>query len=499
MPRVSVILSSYNHAAYLRESVNSVLAQTFPDFEILLFDDGSSDDSAAVIRSFDDPRLRPFLFETNGGASERYRQMVAEARGDYVAVQHSDDVWEPDKLEKQVAFLDAHPEYGFSFTWVKFIDEEGQPYAWTADDFYRERFRQPDRAPAEWLRKLFDEGNCFCHPSLLIRRPLYGEHGLFAPPALLQLPDQLMWTKLLAGGEKLHVVPEELVRFRLRRRDAFANVSAETAENQLRLAFEQGALIEAYAAMPPNLFREAFPEYAADIFDEDISFALARAAMAAPAPAFRLFGLRTMARLLGDGTKARVLRERFGYDARCFARDTGQVDCFGLREQMHFARMTLVPDYGDGFRRENGWEKEQYVRHDGSYAVSFDFTAARPLRGLWFLPEQGWAHGARLPEGRLAGAPLAFSAAADQLDEYYFSDDGEVRFYAPCRGEEGALSAALWGDIWYFRQRDVLNVFRDRGRKIADLEAHLTQLYRSLSWRLTGPLRWLRRGLRRES
>ncbi len=499
MPRVSVILSSYNHGAYLRESVDSVLAQTFPDFEILLFDDGSSDDSAAVIRSFSDRRIRPFLFGTNGGASERYRQMVAEARGEYIAVQHSDDVWEPDKLARQVALLDARPDCGFCFTWVKFIDEDGQPYAWTTDDFYRERFRQPDRSSAEWLRKLFDEGNCFCHPSLMIRRALYDACGLFAPPALLQLPDQLMWTKLLAGGETLRVVPEELVRFRLRRRDVFANVSAETAENQTRLAFEMGTLIEAYAAMAPALFREAFPEYAAYVFDEDISFALAQAAMASPAPAFRLFGLRTVARLLGDGEKARVLRQRFGYDERRFARDTGQVDCFGLRAPMHFARMTLVPDYGDGFHRENGREKEQYVRHDGSYAVTFDFTAERPLRGIWFLPERGWAHGAGRPEGRLAGAPLTFTAEAERLDDFYFSDAGEVRFYAPCRGEEGPLSAALWGDLWYFRQRDILNVFQDRGRKIADLEAHLAQLYRSLSWRVTGPLRWLRQRMRRES
>ena len=491
MPRVSVILSSFNHAAWLRESVESVLAQTFPDFEVLLFDDGSADDSASVIRSLDDRRIRPFLFETNGGASARYRQMVAEATGDYIAVQHSDDVWEPDKLEKQVAFLDAHPGYGFSFTWVKFIDENGQPYVWTTNDYYQERFRQPNRSPAEWLRKLFDEGNCFCHPSLLIRRSLYDRYGLFDDKGLLQLPDQLMWTKLLAGGEKLHIVPEALVRFRLRRQNGL-NASAETAENQLRLAYEMGRLIEVYARLSPALFRETFPEYADSVFDEDISFALARAALDAPSPAFRLYGLRRLEQLLNDSATAAILRERFGYDERCFTRDTGRVDCFGLKPSMHFARMTAVLDYGDGFHRENGQEITQYVRHDGSYAVRFELTAARPWQGIWFIPEQGWAHGASQPQGTIAGEALAFSTDVARLDDFYFSDAGEILFYAPAQGPAGPCVLELAGNLWYFSQRDILNVFRDQAQKITGLEDHLQRVFHSLSWRVTEPLRWLR-------
>ena len=499
MPRVSVILSSYNHGAYLKESVESVLSQTFRDFEVLLFDDGSSDDSAAIIESFDDARIRPFLFSENGGASLRYRQMVEEAAGDYVAVQHSDDVWERDKLEKQVAFLEAHPEYGFSFTWAKFIDEGGSPYAWTADDFYRERFRQENRSPGKWLRQLFDAGNSFCHPSLLIRRPLYARHGLFSTKGILQIPDQMMWTKLLAGGEKLHIVPEELVRFRLRRRAGAANASAETAENQIRLAFEMGALYDVYETLSPALFGEAFPEYADAVFDGAISFALARAALASSEPALKEAALRRLGRLLEDERTAAILAERFGYDESRFVRDTGVVDCFGLKKGMHFARMTAVLDYGDGFHEENGREMIQYVRHDGSYAVGFDFVAGRPWQGVWFLPERGTAHGAARPEGNIGGAALSFETDAVGLGDFYFSDRGEVRFYAPFRGEAGAVRLELSGAIWYFSQRDILRVMEDRGRKIAEREAkiaeqeaHLTQLYQSLSWRVTEPLRRLR-------
>lgn len=113
MPRVSVILNCYNHAPYVAEAIESVLAQTFTDFELILIDNGSTDGSRALLDRYSDDRIRRFYHDRNESLSRRLNEGVAEAKGEFVAVLYSDDLMLPDKLERQVAMFDALPEdYG---------------------------------------------------------------------------------------------------------------------------------------------------------------------------------------------------------------------------------------------------------------------------------------------------------------------------------------------------------------------------------------------------
>lgn len=113
MPRVSVILNCYNHAPYVAEAIESVLAQTFTDFELILIDNGSTDGSRAVLDRFDDLRIRRFNHDANGSLSKRLNEGVAAASGEFVAVLYSDDLMLLDKLERQVAMFDRLPaDYG---------------------------------------------------------------------------------------------------------------------------------------------------------------------------------------------------------------------------------------------------------------------------------------------------------------------------------------------------------------------------------------------------
>ena len=91
-PKVSVILTSYNHAAYLAAAIDSVLNQTFADFELLIVDDGSTDSSREIIKRFNDPRIKTFLYTENRGPVIAIRDAVNSARGKYIAVHHSDDL-----------------------------------------------------------------------------------------------------------------------------------------------------------------------------------------------------------------------------------------------------------------------------------------------------------------------------------------------------------------------------------------------------------------------
>ena len=105
---VTVWLTSYNHEKYLRESIDSILAQTFSDFELYIIDDNSTDNSWEIIKSYQDHRIHCIHHEKNLGHSD-LEKLYPIFNTQYLAIAHSDDKWAPDKLEKQVAYLYAHP------------------------------------------------------------------------------------------------------------------------------------------------------------------------------------------------------------------------------------------------------------------------------------------------------------------------------------------------------------------------------------------------------
>ena len=125
VPLVSVIVASYNHSRYLRQCINSVLGQIFGDFELLIIDDRSTDNSLEVARSYNDPRIRVLLNEQNIGTYATENKGLDMATGEYAAILNSDDYWDPRKLERQMALLREHPEASFSYTLGEVVDEEG--------------------------------------------------------------------------------------------------------------------------------------------------------------------------------------------------------------------------------------------------------------------------------------------------------------------------------------------------------------------------------------
>ena len=117
MPRVSVILNSYNQSAYLPEAVKSVLSQSFDDFELIINDNGSTDGSQEILEEYGDPRITLHLHSSNESVTSRFNAAVEEARGDYVSFLYSDDMYLPEKLRMQVdAFETLGPEYGVVYS-----------------------------------------------------------------------------------------------------------------------------------------------------------------------------------------------------------------------------------------------------------------------------------------------------------------------------------------------------------------------------------------------
>jgi glycosyltransferase involved in cell wall biosynthesis len=124
-PRISILVPSYNHAPFLRTALDGVLAQTLHDWELIIIDDGSTDESVEIARSYDDPRIHVEVNPTNLGTYGTEQKALDQAKGEFVAILNSDDLWASQKLAKQIALLESHPEASFCYTLGSLIDLDG--------------------------------------------------------------------------------------------------------------------------------------------------------------------------------------------------------------------------------------------------------------------------------------------------------------------------------------------------------------------------------------
>ena len=202
-PTVTVVLSVYNDVRFLPAAVESIFAQTFADIEAILIDDGSGDGSGDYLDSLTDPRDRIIHNATNLGLTASLNLGIEAARGRYIARMDADDISEPDRLRRQVEFLDAHPDVGILGTSRRLIDEEGKEIAIA-------RATEGDRA-IRWKCLL---GNPFAHPTIMLRKSVLDAHGLRYRDSF-RSEDYELWTRLLqhTRGENL---TEPLLRYRLR-------------------------------------------------------------------------------------------------------------------------------------------------------------------------------------------------------------------------------------------------------------------------------------------
>ena len=122
---VSVLMCTYNRRFCLQQAIDSVLCQTYPDFEFVIVDDGSTDGTEELIKSYQDPRIRYFKLDQNSFYCYAANQGLDHCQGDYVAFMNSDDAWLPDKLEKQVSVMEQNRMLGACFTRVYLVDESG--------------------------------------------------------------------------------------------------------------------------------------------------------------------------------------------------------------------------------------------------------------------------------------------------------------------------------------------------------------------------------------
>lgn len=306
MPKISVVMASYQHAAFVAEAVTSALTQTGPELELVITDDGSRDGTPDVIRRMTDPRIRLEVFPENRGACVAANDAITRARGEYIAVLNSDDFFLPGKLARQAEFLDAHPEVGAVFGLPRFVDERGAPFVNPSHAFTR-LYTSENRPRHAWLRHFFYERNCLCHPTVMLRRECYARAGLF-DPLLMQLPDLDFWVRLCAAFE-IHILPEPLTAFRILDREK--NVSTPAPDRLARAAWEMAQVLERYAALPAAELVAIFAGETPVAGGADPQVGLALRAIRVGKPGYAAFGLNLLRRRLREAPGSFPVTEYF--------------------------------------------------------------------------------------------------------------------------------------------------------------------------------------------
>lgn len=197
-PVITVLMPVYNAEKYLREAIQSILQQTFTCFELLIIDDSSTDSSPAIIRSFDDPRIRYMRNETNMGISATLNKGIDNSNTELIARMDADDISYPERLEKQLAFFESHPDCALLSTWTRTITAGGVPVKtekWRSEYYYYNLNFEC------WI----------FHPTVMYKKTAVTDVGKYSTP---YAEDHNLWWQL-SRKYKIYNYPEVLVDYRL--------------------------------------------------------------------------------------------------------------------------------------------------------------------------------------------------------------------------------------------------------------------------------------------
>lgn len=331
MPKVTVILTSYNHAKYLRGAIESVLNQTFTDFELIIGDDASTDESWDIIQSYTDPRIFAYKHETARQGIINELILSGKISSDYIAIQHSDDIWEPQKLEKQVPILDENINIGAVFTDVYVIGENNELFEENTHP-YQTVFNQPNRSRYEWLNYFFNIGNALCHPSVLIRRACYEDCGVYRY-GLGQLGDFDLWVRLCLKYD-IHILPKKLIRLRIRENEM--NASANRPDARIRRQFESLQILDNFRNIVTfDELQQIFPTAEKYVKSDgfDTGFILGMISIESETSYGNityLFGLTLLFEALNDPARSSKIAKLYNFNQQDFFKLNARQDIFSV-------------------------------------------------------------------------------------------------------------------------------------------------------------------------
>jgi glycosyltransferase involved in cell wall biosynthesis len=250
MPRISVILPVYNGVKYLREAVDSILNQTYSDFEFIIIDDGSSDETPQILDSYNDKRIVRKTNPANMGLVASLNLGIEMAQGEFIAIMNADDISLPYRLQAQYDYMNSKPDVGFLGTNMCFIDAEGQVYRESLYD----KSDILDGAYFHW-RMLWE--NHLAHPTMMIRSAELKNASLSYCAELYVVEDYDLWLRA-ARVSKLAAHPQVCLKYRVHSESKSAKFRIKRGLLKRQLQLRELAL---YAGMeiPPRVAQAIHP------------------------------------------------------------------------------------------------------------------------------------------------------------------------------------------------------------------------------------------------
>ncbi|MBD2355696.1 glycosyltransferase family 2 protein [Tolypothrix sp. FACHB-123] len=308
-PLVSVVMTTYNHEKYIAEAIKSVLEQTFTDFELIIINDGSSDNTDKIIKLFLSDKRIVYIHQDNQGPSVAVNNGILTAKGKYIALMSGDDICYPERLEKQYQYLETSGQK-IAFSWVDFIDDNS--HLILGNHFAKNFFNYQNKTRAEMLNTLFFKGNYLCSVTAFIEKDVLLKAGLFHLSSI-QLQDFDMWIKLVKHYE-IFILTEKLIKYRVR--SDGQNLSHPDS-NSIRTYFEKYQIYKnVFDKVPIDLFKEAFAQnLQRDDFQDGIEYELEKAFLYLNTDLtfFRSIGVEKLFHLLQDNNILSVAKEKYAF------------------------------------------------------------------------------------------------------------------------------------------------------------------------------------------
>ena len=233
VPSVSVILPAYNCEKFIARAIESVLHQTFTDFEFIIINDGSTDRTEEVIKSFADPRILYQFNSTNKGLVFTLNKGIDIAKGQYIARMDGDDIALRERFRKQLDYLGKNDNVDLLATVVTLINENDEPYGtWESDE---RNISERD------IRKYLPKDNCIAHPTVMGKTEIFRKFKYNHTQS--QSEDYDLWLRMVSEGVTIHKLPEPLLQHRILAssftRSNQKNPFWRIAETQFRFAWQQ--------------------------------------------------------------------------------------------------------------------------------------------------------------------------------------------------------------------------------------------------------------------
>lgn len=205
--KVSIVCRCYNHEQTIQEAINSVIKQSYTNWELIIIDDCSTDNSVKIIDKFQDKRIKLYKNEINLGAIANLNKGFSLCNGDYICILDGDDMFLPEKLSKQVKFLDENLDYGACFSYIRIKEN---PAIKKIKNFYQNLLNQPSGSREEMLRKLFFNTNFLAFPTEMFRK----EYIYDFPENIIATGDYNFHINMLLKT-KIKVLEEELIVYNI--------------------------------------------------------------------------------------------------------------------------------------------------------------------------------------------------------------------------------------------------------------------------------------------